>query len=294
MQVRQWVLAAAVSAAAACALTARAEITGKVKLDGQAPEPKQIDMGGVPECAKLHADPVFEETVFADENGNLANVVVSIKTDDPSALGGDVPKEPAVLDQKGCTYVPHVLAVMVGQEIVIKNSDPFLHNVHSLAQTNPAFNFGQPNVDPGKKVDPMKVAENIKVKCDVHPWMGMYLIVREHPFFAVSKEDGSFTIPGELPDGEYTLEAWHESLGTQEAKVNVSGGKAELAEPITFKASGASAEPVNKDVRLASLTQEKKADSSCSSGCCTEKSAGTKMADSGASEKPSQASAAAK
>src|SRR5262245_4198385 len=186
MHVRTWLYAATVSVALAGA--ARADITGKVKLDGKAPEPKQIDMKGVPECAKLHADPVYEETVVAGENGELANVVVFIKADDPAALGGEIPKEAAVIDQKGCMYEPHVLVCMVGQELKVKSDEPFLHNVHSLAQQNPSFNFGQPNKDPGKSVEPMKVAENIKVKCDVHPWMGMWLIVVEHPFFAVSGE----------------------------------------------------------------------------------------------------------
>ena len=260
---------------------AAADVTGKVKLDGKAPELKEIDMSGVAECKAAHADPVYEESVVADENGNLANVVVYIKADDPAALGGEVPKEPAVLDQKGCMYSPHVIAMMAGQELQVKNSDPFLHNVHSLAQTNPAFNFGQPNVDPGKKVEPPKTAENIKVKCDVHPWMNAYIIVLEHPFFAVSKDDGTFTIKGTPPDGDYTLQAWHESLGTQEVQVSVKDGKAELAEPITFKAQGAAAPVQDNGVRLASLETVKKSDgAACPSGCCSEgkPAADTKLA----------------
>ena len=116
----------------------------------------------------------------------------------------------------------------------------------------------------------------------------MFIVVKEHPFFAVSGEDGSFTIPGELPDGEYTLEAWHEKYGTQEVTVNVEGGKAELAEPITFKAAGAMAEPAAKDVRLASMTGEagspetKKA-GPCGGACCggdgEKKAADSKVAD---------------
>jgi hypothetical protein len=265
MHVRTLLFAAAMSAA--LATVASAEITGKVKLDGEAPEARQIDMSGVKECNDQHPDPVFDDVVMVDDEGNLANVVVFIKTDDPGALGGDVPSTPAVLDQQGCVYVPHVLPMMAGQELIIKNSDPFLHNVHSLAQINPAFNFGQPNKDPGKKVDSPRAAENIKVKCDVHPWMSAYIVVLEHPFFGVSQEDGSFTIPGELPDGEYTLQAWHERFGTQEVQVSVQGGKAELSEPITFKAEGAMAEPVNPEVRLASLEAGKKSDG-CGSGCC--------------------------
>src|SRR5262252_1990401 len=113
---------------------ASADITGHVKLDGKAPEPRPIDMSGVKECADQHPDPVNEETIVADEKGNLANDVVFIKADDPSALGGEVPQAPAILDQKACMYAPHVLPVMVGQAMKVRNDDPFLHNVHSLAQ----------------------------------------------------------------------------------------------------------------------------------------------------------------
>ncbi len=267
MHVRTWLYATAVSVALTGA--ASGQITGKVKLDGKAPEPKQIDMRGVPECAKLHADPVYEENVVAGENGELANVVVFIKTDDPSSLGGEIPKQPAVIDQSGCTYVPHVLAMMVGQELKVKNSDPFLHNVHSLAQQNPSFNFGQPNKDPGTPVDSPKVAENIKVKCDVHPWMGMWIIVLEHPFFAVTGDDGAFTIPGNPPDGDHTLVVWHEKYGVQEVQVSVSGGKGAVADAIVFKAENAMAEPVNGAVRVASLTTERKSEGACS-GCCAD------------------------
>jgi len=288
MNVRTLLAAAAMSVGFVS--LASADITGKAKLDGKAPEAKEINMSGVAECKAMHSDPVYEEQVVADESGNLANVVVYIKADDPAALGGEAPKEAAVLDQKGCMYEPHVLAMMVGQELKVKNDDPFLHNVHSLAQTNPAFNFGQPNKDPGKPVEPPKAAENIKVKCDVHPWMNAYIIVLEHPFFAVSKEDGSFTIKGTPPDGDYTLAAWHESLGTQEAKVTVKDGKAELAEPITFKAQGAAAPAQENGVRLASLQTEKKGDGNCA--CCTEKGAADgKLADGARS--PAQTAAAA-
>lgn len=211
----------------AIASLAYGDVTGTIKLAGKAPEPRQIDMSGVKECADQHPDPVYDETVVVGQNGELANVVVSVKTDDPSSLGGEIPKEPAVLDQKACTYVPHVLAMMAGQELIIKNDDPFLHNVHSLAQINPAFNFAQPNRDPGKKIDSPKVAENIKVKCDVHPWMSAWIVVLEHPFFSVSTEDGTFRIRG-LPDGQYTLQAWHEKFGAQEQTIEVKDGKAEV------------------------------------------------------------------
>ncbi len=201
-----------------------ASVTGKVSLDGKAPEMKEIDMAAVKECASQHPDPVVEESIVADAKGNLKNVVVYV-TSGLSQTQFDPPAEAAVLDQKGCMYQPHVLPVMVGQKIVIKNDDAFLHNVHSLSATNPPFNFGQPNKDnEGKEVAPLKAAETFRIKCDVHSWMSAYIVGLENPYFGVSADDGSFSIAN-LPPGDYTLTAWHEQLGTKEVQVKVEAGK---------------------------------------------------------------------
>jgi plastocyanin len=209
-------------AAAAAAASGAVSVKGVIKLDGKAPESKDIDMSGVKECAAKHADPVPDPSLLVDDKGNLQNVVVYVS----GGLSGsfDAPSEPAVLDQQGCMYHPHVLPVMVGQKIMIKNSDEFLHNVHAMANVNPAFNFGQPNKDEGKAVDPLKAAETFHVKCDVHPWMSAYIVGLENPFFGVSGEDGSFSIAN-LPPGDYTLTAWHETLGSKEVQVKVEAGK---------------------------------------------------------------------
>ncbi|CAN5671501.1 methylamine utilization protein [soil metagenome] len=245
---------------------ARADIKGSVKLDGKAPEMPEINMKAVTDCAKQHQDPVYEETVVVGEKGELANVIISLKPEDPSALGGEVPSEPAVIDQKGCQYVPHVLAVMVGQQMKIRNDDPFQHNVHSQASINPPFNFGQPNKDEGKAVDPPKAAETFKVKCDVHPWMGAWVAVFDHPFFAVSGEDGKFDIKGKVPEGEYTIVAWHEKYGTQEGKVKIDG-EGNGTVDFTFKAEGATGPDNIGQPKLASARTEGAASSM---SCCSE------------------------
>ena len=263
MKARRTLSALALAAGFGLSSLCLADITGTVKFEGEAPEPAQIDMSAVKECAAQHPDGAFDESLVVAD-GKLANVVVSVKADN---LQGEVPKEAASLDQKGCQYHPHVVAVMVGQSLLVKNDDNFLHNVHALSIDNPAFNFGQPTKDPaGRKVDPMKTAERFKVKCDVHPWMGAHVAVFEHPYFAVSKEDGTFKIPGNLPDGEYTLVAWHEKLGEQEAKVMVSGGKAENAD-FTFKPAAAKADDAGNpaEVKLASL---EKTVSAKGGACC--------------------------
>ena len=212
-------------------------VRGTVHFSGQAPDPQQIDLAPVRECAAHHPDGFFDDSLVVYD-GRLANVVVRVKFADGQAPPAAAPPTaPAVLDQKGCQYRPHVLAVMVGQPLVVSNSDAFLHNVHALSFANPAFNFGQPTRDPGRIIPALKAPEVFKVKCDVHPWMGAYVHVIDHPFFAVTKEDGTYAIPGGLPDGTYTLVAWHEKLGEKQVTVEVKDGKAEAAD-FTFALDG--------------------------------------------------------
>ncbi len=229
MKVRS-ILSAAVVAVGVVTF-AHADVTGKVTYDGKVPTQKKINMVAVQACANQHPQGVTEETMVVGKNKELANVVISLKN--PPA-GGKPPTTPAVLDQKGCQYHPHVLAVMIGQEVKVKNSDPFLHNVHGLPEENPGFNFGQNNVDDGRAVPKMKAPEYFRVKCDVHPWMSAHFAVFNHPYFATSAEDGTFAIKG-VPDGSYDVVVWHEKLGEQEAKVTVKDGKGELN--VTMKPS---------------------------------------------------------
>lgn len=280
MKLTAWMAALAVSAGLSS--VSFAQITGTAKLDGEAPEAAEIEaIKNVKECAAQHAgQPVYEETYVVSDDGGLANVVVSIKFEEGAAPQAKAPTKPAVLDQKGCQYTPHVLAMMVDQPILVKNSDKFLHNVHGFPLDNAAFNFAQPTVDQGKKVGPMKVAERFSVKCDVHPWMLAHFHVFDHPFFAVSDKSGKFTLPTQgLPDGTYTLEAWHESQEeTQTKEIEVQGGK--VTEPIelSFTAAAAAAPAdVGAEVRLASATLKAAAaeDETCADGkvCCDAKKA---------------------
>jgi plastocyanin len=211
-----------------------ADVTGKVTLDGTPPEMKVIDMAAIKECAALHPDPVTEETVIVGDKGELKNVVVSLKKDEDKEMPGEIPKTPAVLDQKDCMFQPHVLAMMVGQELVAKNSDNFLHNVHAQPAINDEINFPMPHKSAGEKIPQQpKAPETFRVKCDVHPWMSAWIAVFDHPYFSVTGDDGTFDIKN-LPDGQYTLQAWHELYGTQEQKITVKEGKAEVN--FTFKA----------------------------------------------------------
>lgn len=210
-------------------------ITGVVSL-ANGPDPdNEIKMNADPVCEGLHEEPVMSQTRVTDDAGNLANVFVYVK----SGLEGkrfDPPADPKVLDQQGCLYKPHVQGVMTGQTLKVVNSDPTLHNVHATPKNNPEFNQAQPfqGMELERRFENVEVA--IPVKCDVHPWMQSYISVLEHPFFTVSAEDGSFTIEG-VPAGSYTLELWHELLGTETQDVTVEAGATAEIQP-TFTAGG--------------------------------------------------------
>jgi hypothetical protein len=242
-------------AALCVAVPASAQITGKVTLDGEAPEPQQLNMAADPKCAAVHPNPVLDESITVGAGNELANVVVSLKAPEGKELKGAAPKEAAVIDQVGCMYVPHVIGIVVGQEVVVKNSDPIPHNVHSLAIDNDPFNIGQPQKGQENKVgNKFKVAERLVIKCDIHPWMTVHVNAFEHPYFAVTSDKGTFSIDGKgLEDGKYTLEIWHEKLATEPItqEIEIKGGKATVDE-IKIPAAAANAAAGDEaDVKLA-------------------------------------------
>ena len=152
-------------------------------------------------------------------NGALQNAFVYVK-DGLGSYYFDTPTQAIVLDQKGCTYTPRVFGVRAGQPIEIVNSDPTLHNVHALASANREFNF--PQSIQGMKQPKTFTAPEVMVhfKCDVHGWMNAYAGVLPHPYFAVTPDSGAFELKN-LPAGTYTIEAWHEKLGTQSQSVTL-------------------------------------------------------------------------
>jgi len=193
-------------------------ITGKVLFTGTPPEPEPILMDAEPTCMEKHPDGAFAETVVVNSNNTLKNVFVYVK-EGLGDLKFPAPTESVVLDQEGCQYKPHVLGVQVGQELIIRNSDGILHNIHPQPTINRAFNLGQPVVmDSPKTFDQEEM--NIRVECDVHDWMLAYLNVLSHPYFVTTGDDGSFSLAN-LPPGTYTIAAWHEQYGEQTMPVTI-------------------------------------------------------------------------
>jgi plastocyanin len=183
---------------------------------------KPLRMDADPVCVANSDIKPRKEWLILDENNGVKNVLVFVKESKSGSLADnyDTPKEAAVIDQKGCVYVPHVLGVMVGQQLDILNSDGTLHNIHALPKVNKEFNKAMPRSKKQMSVTFDKVEAPFKVKCDVHPWMGAFLGVFDHPYFAVTDDSGSFTISN-LPPGKYVVEAWHEKLGSQTVDLTV-------------------------------------------------------------------------
>ena len=209
-----------------------ATVTGRITFAGTAPTPEPVKMSSDPSCAQPGAPPATKEDLVVGSGGGLQNVFVYVK----DGLGNRTfatPEAPVVLDQKGCHYLPHVLGIQVGQPLEIRNDDPTLHNVHALAKQNAEFNQGQP-LKGMKNIHTFSTKEvMVPFKCDVHGWMNAFIGVLDHPFFAVTSADGSFSLK-ELPPGTYTIEAWHEKLGTQTQMVTV-GEKETKDVAMTFK-----------------------------------------------------------
>jgi len=191
-----------------------------------------IAMNADPVCAGLHKEPVTTGKVVV-ANGKLANVFVYVKSGLPAGATYPAPTTKAEINQQGCLYHPHVQGMMVNQGLVIKNSDPTLHNIHALPKTNAEFNIGQPfkGMATLKKFD--KPEMPVRFKCDVHKWMGAYVGVLSHPFFSVTNDQGTFEIKN-LPPGTYTIEAWQEKYGPQTQTVTISGAESKTVD-FSFK-----------------------------------------------------------
>lgn len=211
-------------------------ITGTVRLEGDPPVFRPIDMSAEPECVKANPKPVIPPIVVTGDHGALANVAVYIKT----GLGRykyDVPSTPVELDQKGCMYEPRVLALRVGQPLEVHNEDPTVHNIHVMARMNHSFNRSEEPGDAPFTETFSHPELAVPVTCNVHPWMRAYLFIFDNPYFAVTTKTGDFDLKG-LPPGTYTIEARQEYYGVQDQTVTL-GPKETKSVDFVFKAQAA-------------------------------------------------------
>jgi uncharacterized membrane protein/plastocyanin len=209
-----------VSAAAATQVKSPGNISGTISFEGSVPTAKSFAVPN--DCTTTDGAPVMDRSVLV-KNGKLQNVFVSI-TKGLEDFSAETPEEEVLVDQIGCVYEPHVVGVQVGQSVRFLNSDTVFHNVRTVAKANPVFNEITPTKNTSILKKFMRPETMVNAKCDIHPWMGAYIGVVSHPYFAVSDANGEFSIKG-VPAGTYTLEAWHEVYGrlTKEIKLSANG-----------------------------------------------------------------------
>jgi len=194
-------------------------VTGTIRFTGKPPARTRIDMSMDPACAMAPGENYAEQYIVA--NGKLANVYLYIKAGAPPSMA-PTGTAAVVLDQKGCRYTPHVIALQQGGSVEFRNSDPTMHNIHTTPSTGGAPTIdvsqspmGQPQTRQFNQAETM-----LPVRCNNHPWMNAFINVSATPYFAVSAADGTFTISG-LPPGKYTLAAVHEKLPEQTLEISI-------------------------------------------------------------------------
>jgi hypothetical protein len=203
--------------------TATAKVSGRVVFKGSRPEiaPSRISH---PFCRQFGG--IRNEQALIGPADGLQNVVIYVRSGYEGKLYKP-PTEPVLLDQKGCTYIPHVVTVMTNQDLKIRNSERTFHNVHAQANLNTSFNIGQPTEGSEYSHRFAKPEMPVKIGCDMHSWMSSYVGVFDHPFHTVTAISGAYEL--RLPPGKYEIVAWHEKYGERTASVEVADqGTAEL------------------------------------------------------------------
>ena len=202
-------------------------IEGTVVFSGRKPAKQPVDMSDDPACVQAHHGKPYSEDIAVGPKDGLGNVFVYVE----KGLEGknfEAPNTPVVINQTGCWFVPRVVGIQVGQTLRVINSDPVTHNIHPMAEVNREWNHSQGPGDPPMDRKFTKPELMIPVKCNIHSWMHAWIGVLPHPYFAVSNESGSFSIPN-LPPGTYTIAAWQEKLGIQHQTITVPpSGKVDM------------------------------------------------------------------
>jgi len=200
-------------------ITEPGTLQGTILFQGEAPAPRKLRTSGNPECSVLIHGDLYSEDLISS-NGKLQNAIVFVK----EGLEGQsfpTPEEPVLIDQRGCTFVPHVVAVQKDQAIELLNSDATLHNINARAKNSKKFNIAFPVKGMKRNVSISAQEIAIPIRCDLHPWMTGYIAVFDHPYFQVTGPDGKFSFSS-IPAGKYEIEVWHEKLGTQSQTVEIA------------------------------------------------------------------------
>jgi plastocyanin len=221
----------------ACQLVSAADIIGTVTLVGTPPPEIPITpLINDPICGPLHKDTPTTHFYVVGSNGEFGDVVIYLK----DASGNDITGKstgasasPVVLDQKGCLYTPQILAIQTGQKLIVRNSDPCVHNVHTTSKAgNVEHNDVQMPGGPDLTYTFDKPEIFMRFNCDIHPWMFAWVSLFDNPYFSISGADGKFVIK-DVPPGKYTVVADHRKLGVQTAEVVVKDS--DVTQDFTFE-----------------------------------------------------------
>ncbi len=194
-------------------------IRGTVRFVGTVPVPRSVS---VSEDANTCGEEREIHGLRVGENGGLMHSVVSL-IDITAGARLEAVSTPPTLDQRGCAFEPHILLAPVSEVVEVLNNDPITHNIHTVAFANRPINRAQPSAV--KKIDvSFMVAEKVRVRCDIHEWMGAWIVVMDHPYHAVTDATGGFGLEN-VPPGTYTMEVWHETLGAVTQEVSVTAGE---------------------------------------------------------------------
>jgi plastocyanin len=221
----------ALAVAPAAADPGTGTITGAVIFEGDPPARDPIDRSRDKYCAKSGAHLAADVVVT---KGKVRDVLVRIQNGTTGDHASST--EPVVIEQHDCDYTPRVVGTMPGQRIVVRNADNTFHNVHGTVDGKLVFNKPQQAKSEDLALDTYaKAGDVLELSCDVHAWMRSYVVVNDSPYFAVTGDDGAFSITGLAP-GTYTLEAWHPTLGTRTLTVKIGvGAKATVRATLSYK-----------------------------------------------------------
>lgn len=191
-----------------------ATVTGAVLWKGPLPPPRVLY---VTKDKEVFGETIPDETRLISPEGKMGNVVLTLRG---ITKGKGWPETNFFLTNKGGRFVPHVQVVRAGAEIVLVNEDPVFHQVHAYLDDRTVFNLALPL--PGHKIKrALRKAGIVEIVCDAHQWMSGWIVVQDHPYFAITDKEGNYAISA-IPPGSYTLVAWHEKLGTKQKEVTLS------------------------------------------------------------------------
>lgn len=201
-------------------VTGGGTISGEVKMVGAAGVPEKLEVSKDQEvCGK---EPIVAEDLSVSTNKGIRNAVISLVSISKGKPLDQLNPQPA-LTQKGCVFRPHVLLVPAGAPLAILNEDGILHNFHTTSEQNTPINRAQPQFMKKMTVK-LDKPEIVKAACDVHSWMNSWIVVADHPYFALTDESGAYSLK-DVPPGTYQLKVWHATLGTVTKEVTVKTGE---------------------------------------------------------------------